>query len=81
MHLVAPAEKALCECGMCTSRTARPDGSAMAAKAGSQANAAGDEHAIDLPPGTVAAQASPGKYFSKMRRYRYASFVAGVLKG
>src|SRR6185437_7957659 len=44
----------------CTPRTARPDGSAIAANAGSHASAAGDEQAMDLPPGTVAAQASPG---------------------
>ena len=37
-------------------------------RAGQLALAAGDEQAIDLPPGTVCAQASPGKMSSKMRR-------------
>jgi|GEM_PF-4244171 len=44
----------------CTPFTARPEGSASLANSGSQAMAAGDEQAMDLPPGTVAAQASPG---------------------
>lgn len=44
----------------CTPATARPDGSAIFAKLASQAMAAGEEHAIDLPPGTVSAQAWPG---------------------
>ena len=40
--------------------TARPDGSAIFAKLASQAIAAGDEQAIDLPPGTVSAAAGDG---------------------
>src|SRR5690606_5157785 len=44
----------------CTPATARPDGSAIAAKLVSQAIAAGEEQAMDLPPGTVWAQAGPG---------------------
>src|SRR5690606_12339048 len=44
----------------CTPATARPEGSAIAAKLASQAIAAGEEQAIDLPPGTVSAQAVPG---------------------
>lgn len=60
---------------------AHPDGSAALANDASQAIAAGDEHAIDLPPGTVAAQAAPGKLASKMRRYRHASLVCGELSG
>lgn len=52
----------------CTPATARPDGSAALANDASHAIAAGDEHAIDLPPGTVAAQAAPGNWRSKMRR-------------
>ena len=44
----------------CTPATDRPDGSAALANAGSHSSAAVDEQAIDLPPGTVAAQASPG---------------------
>src|SRR5262245_5329610 len=50
----------------CTPATARPDGSAILAKASSQAIAAGEEQAIDLPPGTVPAHAAPGKNCSKM---------------
>ena len=65
----------------CTPATARPDGSAASANDASHAIAAGDEHAIDLPPGTVAAHAAPGKLRSKMRRYRYASLVCGGLSG
>jgi hypothetical protein len=53
---------------VCMPCTARPDGSALPAKAGSHASAAGEEQAIDLPPGTVAAQASPGKNFSNRAR-------------
>ena len=45
---------------LCTPDTARPDGSAIFAKLASQAIAAGDEQAMDLPPGTVSAQACPG---------------------
>lgn len=41
----------------CTPATARPDGSAIAAKLASQAIAAGEEQAIDLPLGTVSAAA------------------------
>ena len=52
----------------CTSRIARPEGSARDAKVASHAIAAGDEHAIDFPPGTVRAAASPGKRSSKIRR-------------
>ena len=52
----------------CTPATARPDGSAAFAKAGSQAIAAADEQAIDLPPGIVCAQASPGKCCSNRLR-------------
>ena len=40
--------------------TARPDGSAILAKLASQAIAAGEEQAMDLPPGTVSAAAGLG---------------------
>jgi hypothetical protein len=53
---------------LCTPATARPDGSAAFAKLASQAIAAGDEQAIDLPPGTVSAQAVPGKACSNRLR-------------
>src|SRR5690606_25087233 len=46
---------------LCTPATARPEGSAIFAKLASQAIAAGEEQAIDLPPGTVSAAAWPGK--------------------
>jgi surfactin synthase thioesterase subunit len=51
-----------------TPATARPEGSAAAAKLASQAIAAAEEQAMDLPPGTVLAQATPGKCWSKIRR-------------
>src|SRR5690606_23889636 len=54
----------------CTPATARPEGSAAASNAAAQAIAAAEEQAIDLPPGTVRAQDSPGKWRSKMCRYR-----------
>ncbi len=44
----------------CTPATARPEGSAIFAKLASQAIAAGEEQAIDLPPGTVSAAAGVG---------------------
>src|SRR5690606_34190222 len=66
---------------LCTPATARPEGSAAAANVASHSIAAGDEHAIDLPPGTVRAQASPWKWRSNRLRYQYASFVAGGLTG
>src|SRR5690606_34923982 len=66
---------------LCTPATARPDGSAAAAKAASHSIAAGDEQAIERPPGTVRAQASPGQASSNRRRYQYASFVDGGLTG
>src|SRR3546814_13718640 len=72
---VAPTYGALC-----TPATARPEGSAAAANAASHSIATGDEHAIDLPPGTVRAQASPGTASSNRLRYQYASFVCGGLR-
>src|SRR5690606_13933558 len=65
----------------CTPTTARPEGSAAAVNAASHSIAAGEEQAIDLPPGTVRAQASPGKWRSNRLRYHQASFVAGGLTG
>ena len=56
--------------GTVSGATARPDGSAIVANAASQAIAAGDEHAIDLPPGMVRAQASPGNSRSNSSRYQ-----------
>src|SRR5688500_4559084 len=55
------SEQTHANAALCTPATARPDGSAASANAASHAIAAGVEHAIDLPPGTVRAQASPGK--------------------
>src|SRR5690606_5147811 len=52
------------------SSSARPDGSAIVAKLASQAIAAGEEQAIDLPPGTVSAAAGVGKWRSNRLRYR-----------
>lgn len=53
---------------LCTPATARPDGSAMLAKLASQAMAAGEEQAMDLPPGTVSAAAGLGKKRSNTDR-------------
>src|SRR5262245_41816393 len=77
-HAEAPAGTTAASC---TPAIARPDGSAAAANAASHAIAAGEEHAIDFPPGTVAAQTAPGKCCSNSTRYTYASFVAGGLTG
>ncbi len=52
----------------CTPATARPEGSAMAAKLASHAIAAGDEQAMDFPPGTVSAAAWVGKNCSNTCR-------------
>lgn len=52
----------------CTPATARPEGSAIAAKLASQAIAAGEEQAIDLPPGTVSAAAGVGNARSNRLR-------------
>src|SRR2546422_683861 len=64
-----------------TPATARPDGSAALANSGSQAIAAGDEQAIDGPPGTVRAQQASGNARANIRRYSSASFVCGGLAG
>ena len=53
-------EKEIHNAALCTPAIALPDGSAAAAKLASQAIAAGEEQAIDLPPGTVSAAAGPG---------------------
>jgi len=53
----APVSYSACSC---TPATARPDGSAIAAKLASHSKAAGVEQAIDLPPGTVSAAAGLG---------------------
>jgi len=53
-----------------TPRTARPDGSALAAKLSSQAMAAGVLHAIDGPSGTHLTAGSLGKCTANMARYR-----------
>src|SRR5690606_41882255 len=66
----APAREPTAQLARCTPATARPDGSAIVAKLASQAIAAGEEQAIDLPPGTVSAAAGVGKWRSNRLRYR-----------
>jgi len=59
-HVVQPASTTPLMASLCTPATARPDGSAIVAKLASHAIAAGEEQAIDLPPGTVSAAAGLG---------------------
>src|SRR5690606_27689562 len=66
----APAREPTAQLARRTPATARPDGSAIVAKLASQAIAAGEEQAIDLPPGTVSAAAGVGKWRSNRLRYR-----------
>src|SRR3546814_3878915 len=72
---VAPTYGALC-----TPATARPEGSAAAANAASHSIATGDEHAIDLPPGTVRAQASPGNASSNRRSEEHTSELQSLMR-
>src|SRR6185437_9454698 len=60
IDLACQAAELLTNAAWWTSDTTRPDGSDAAAKLSSHAIAAGDEQAIDFPPGTVLAQSASG---------------------